>query len=711
MRSLFSGTELRVTNTRTGATESIGERLGLVDEPAWSADGRLLAFYSDRDGLPRLWVWNRISRDLRRVSDAVINPLPFPRIRWSPDGAALAVTVLPRGTPQGGASGASKKISFADPGAVPGAAVKVFTSHERKGPEAAAVISERQGAPVDPVRLDTQYRSDPLGADLALVRLSDGDVRRIGHDQDIFWYNFSPDGQFIAYSLVSGMYVGVAQRVCDYEIASVSTGRSRTLAKQVNADYCSASWSPDSGALSYMSNGPLADGDVHLIELASGTDRNLTPAGHPALASANPWHPYWSADGRTLYAYGAGRLWRASTDSNTLTPLTPDGWNREVTDIVSDASSNSPWSCGRGRTLTMMTRDPSSNQVGFHRIDLRTLQISKLREDARSYGEQRSPPIASANGNTLVYLAEDARHPMDAWATGCTLSAHRRLTTLNPQLAGIRFGLSRLITFLGADGLPRKAVLVLPSDYRPERRYPTILNIYPSTYSQSDKINTFGSGDVSLINSQLLATRGYAVLVPDLPPGWRGSPMRDVAQGVNLAINKIIELGVADPDRLGIVGFSYGGYSTLAVITQTSRFKAAVDYAGDGDLISTYLGFDPIRGRSDGITFVEGAAIGGPLWNHPLGYIENSPIMHLDRVHTPVLIVHGDGDQNVPVMMGDQVFVGLRRLGREVEYRRYIVENHALLGRENRLDYWRAALRWFDTYVKEVNPHSTEARR
>jgi dipeptidyl aminopeptidase/acylaminoacyl peptidase len=85
--------------------------------------------------------------------------------------------------------------------------------------------------------------------------------------------------------------------------------------------------------------------------------------------------------------------------------------------------------------------------------------------------------------------------------------------------------------------------------------------------------------------------------------------------------------------------------------------------------------------------------------------------MHLDRVHTPVLIVHGDGDQNVPVMMGDQVFVGLRRLGREVEYRRYIGENHALLGRENRLDYWRAALRWFDTYVKEVNPHSTEARR
>ena len=93
-------------------------------------------------------------------------------------------------------------------------------------------------------------------------------------------------------------------------------------------------------------------------------------------------------------------------------------------------------------------------------------------------------------------------------------------------------------------------------------------------------------------------------------------------------------------------------------------------------------------------------AIGGTPWEYRSRYIENSPFFYLDRVHTPLLILHGSEDGSVPVFNGGQVFSGLRRLGREVEFRKYIGEGHVLEGRENIIDYWNAVIRWFDGHVK-----------
>jgi dipeptidyl aminopeptidase/acylaminoacyl peptidase len=98
--------------------------------------------------------------------------------------------------------------------------------------------------------------------------------------------------------------------------------------------------------------------------------------------------------------------------------------------------------------------------------------------------------------------------------------------------------------------------------------------------------------------------------------------------------------------------------------------------------------------------------MGGTPWEVKNRYLENSPIFYLDRVQTPLLILHGNRDGAVPIAQAEEVFVGLRRLGREVEYRKYVGEEHAPEGRENLIDYWNAVLRWFDRYVKnaEVNP-------
>ncbi len=200
---------------------------------------------------------------------------------------------------------------------------------------------------------------------------------------------------------------------------------------------------------------------------------------------------------------------------------------------------------------------------------------------------------------------------------------------------------------------------------------------------------------------QLFATRGYAVLLPDAPQHL-GTPMLDLAKTILPGVNRVIELGIADPDRLGVMGHSYGGYSTLSLIVQTTRFKAAVISAGTGDLVASYGEM-----HKDGSTYqvpimeTGQGLMGGTPWQFLDRYIENSPVFHLDRIETPVLIVHGAEDQAVASFRGDEIFVGMRRLGKEAEYAKYEGEDHspAYWSYPNQLDYCARLIQWFDKYL------------
>src|SRR5439155_4768593 len=136
--------------------------------------------------------------------------------------------------------------------------------------------------------------------------------------------------------------------------------------------------------------------------------------------------------------------------------------------------------------------------------------------------------------------------------------------------------------------------------------------------------------------------------------------------------------GVADPDRLGLFGHSYGGYSTLSLLVQTTRFKAAIAADGYGDLIATY-GQMNSDGSAFGVPLAETGQLlmGGTPWQFRERYVENSPVFHLDRVETPLLIVHGANDTVVLPFLADEIFVGLRRLGKEVVYAKYQGEGHS----------------------------------
>jgi dipeptidyl aminopeptidase/acylaminoacyl peptidase len=344
-------------------------------------------------------------------------------------------------------------------------------------------------------------------------------------------------------------------------------------------------------------------------------------------------------------------------------------------------------------------RDDETKRVGFHKIDLTTGQSSMLLEESKSYYD---PPVygraVSDDGQRVVYLAQDTQHGQDLWLADPEFRNLKQITQINPQLERYKMGSARLIEWHSLDGERLRGALLLPAGYQEGKRYPLIVKVYGGS-SLSEDLNLFGFARAPVDNLQLLATRGYAILLPDTKMRV-GTPMADLMKTMLPGVNKVVEMGIADPDRLGLMGHSNGGYCTLSLITQTTRFKAAMMNAGPGNLISVY-GQMRKDGTSYGVALGESFYMGRTLWNDRLGYIENSPVLFLDRVQTPLLIIHGGEDDAVSPFLTGEVFVGLRRLGKEVMYAKYEDEGHwqGAWSYANQVDSVNRMIAWFDEHL------------
>ncbi|MBM3890640.1 MAG: S9 family peptidase [Verrucomicrobia bacterium] len=215
--------------------------------------------------------------------------------------------------------------------------------------------------------------------------------------------------------------------------------------------------------------------------------------------------------------------------------------------------------------------------------------------------------------------------------------------------------------------------------------------------------DTYGSKQSGAGSLQLYATRGYAVLVPDLG-GARSRPAADLAPLTLAAVDAAVAEGVADPARLGLMGHSDGGFAVLALLTQTDRFKAAISRSGYANLTSRQGMLDD-NGAAYGIRAekpVNEAGLTGPLTRQRDTFVAESPIFALDRIKTPLLLTHGTFDSACHSEQAEEVFTGLRELQRPVEYARYDREQHQerFWTHANQLDFLRRTLAWFDAHLQ-----------
>jgi dipeptidyl aminopeptidase/acylaminoacyl peptidase len=190
-----------------------------------------------------------------------------------------------------------------------------------------------------------------------------------------------------------------------------------------------------------------------------------------------------------------------------------------------------------------------------------------------------------------------------------------------------------------------------------------------------------------------------------------GRPGESWAKGVTAAANRLIDLGVADPDRLGVHGTSYGGYATVLLLTETQRFKAAINISGKVNMVSFYTDSPRLGVRNTHAPEKSQDRIGGTLWEYPDRYIEHSAIFRADRITTPLLTISGDQDPNVPASQSREIYYALRRLGREVEWVRYVNGGHRPPNSAaETVDFEGRIVEWYDRYLKpaEAKPISPQ---
>jgi dipeptidyl aminopeptidase/acylaminoacyl peptidase len=396
------------------------------------------------------------------------------------------------------------------------------------------------------------------------------------------------------------------------------------------------SWSPDGKQLAYVQGGPLkliyyAGQKVAVVPAAGGPARVLTPA-----LDRNVLSPAWSADGASI-------LFLLEDDRVTSVASVPSGG-------------------GKIRLLTQGRGFVSDLSVG--------------------------------PGGKVAVLAGTPTMPAEVFAVEG--GALRRLSRQNDNwLAGIRLAPVEEISFKSRDGTPIHGFLVRPIDYQAGTRVPAVLKIHGGPVYQFS--NEFD------LEWQLLAADGFAVVAAN-PRGssgrgekfstaiWADWGNKD-GQDVLAAVDYAVAAGVADPGRLGVGGWSYGGILTNQVIARDRRFKAAISGAGQSNALAGY-------GTDQYVREYE-AELGTP-WANPEAYARVSfPFLHADRIVTPTLFLCGDRDFNVPLLNSEQMYQALRSLGRETELVIYPGEYHEIRKPSYRRDRLQRYRDWYGRYLKK----------
>ncbi len=455
---------------------------------------------------------------------------------------------------------------------------------------------------------------------------------------------WSPDGQWIAFTSNRTSDPDANQNTDIFVVEPKGDQTPRAVTSSTGAD-ASPSWSPDSAWIAYVAGGAVEDlwyGSSH-VALAP----NLVRAAPRALTVAldrNVYSPTFSADGSAVFF------------------LIEDGGNQHLAKI--------PIGGGAVERVVAGEREIEEFALGPK------TEIAVL-ESQWNYPAEISLVVAEAKKGQ----------------TPAPTTLLRRTTTNDEFLRGIALSPLRRYVAKSADGTKIDSFLTVPVVVSTQTKLPTILRIHGGPTAQ------YTTGWE--LEWQMLAAHGYAVVAAN-PRGSTGHG-RDFAraiwadwgnldyQDVMAAVDEAIALGVADPDRLGVGGWSYGGILTDYVITKTNRFKAATSGASETNYFANY--------GTDHYQYEWETELGLPWRNVDL-WLKLSPWFQVEKVTTPTLILCGQEDWNVPLLNSEQLFQALKRLGKTTELIVYPEQSHGIRRPSYQVDRFERYLAWYDRFLK-----------
>ena len=508
-------------------------------------------------------------------------------------------------------------------------------------------------------------------------------------------YTVADDGSRVSYTVDE-------TKKTDYEAAgndgrlltrSIAGGATRTLlASTRNTQVV---WSEDGTRYAYSK-----DGRVYVGNVADSAARQIIGPAEIAKGTATP-PPDTTAAGRAKARAERFTVGRFSPNADAL--LVSNGEGQWVIDLASnardlaiataDSNPTAPriayaaWS-GDGSKIYFTTASRTKWERGVIRYDRAKKTDDLLVKDGRTYSGLRF----SKDGRVAFLNVTEGNRPAELFTANADLSNLHRFVESNPQLAAKQFGPTDLLSYLDADGHAKFAVLHYPVNYEKGRAYPTVFIIYEDFFD-----------DTWDVAANVLAANGYLVVKPsvDFDTGYPGEAW---VKGVTAAANKLIEMGVTDSSKLGVQGTSYGGYATNLLITQTNRFKAAINISGKVDIISFYTDSPRLGVRNITAAERQQDRLGATLWQQPQKYVQHSAVMFADRITTPLMLITGSQDSNVPEINSREMYYALRRLGKEVVWVSYANGGHGggVASAEDFLDMQKRMVEWYDSKLKKA---------
>lgn len=610
-----------------------------------AGEPRVLTRSLKRDDQPR---WSPDSRRLAFISDRDGKAQIY--VISIDGGEAEKITDSPTAVQGFAWSPDSRHLAFISPDPLPEAREK----EKKDGFDQIVVGADYQYARISVVEVGSAQTRKP-------VVITSGNL----HVSELAW---SPDGSVIAFTARS------TPKLADVATTEVYAVAPRAASKQLRvtnndrseSDLC---WSPDGAMISYLATADkypsIGPSRIHLLKTDKLTNQ---------LSEGNSVSELRMDAARVLQPQFDGYITRQA-------------WSRD----------------GRFIYLAVDTR------VGRHvyRLSADGAQLERITKED---GAQTSITL-SEKTDRIAYLKEDATRPADVYTAvidkaGTELNLQpRRLTDLNPQVSQMAIGRAEVVRWKSSkDNRDIEGILIYPVDYREGASVPLVTSIHGGPEGAYVLSFMASHGEFP----HIYAARGYASFYPN----FRGSSnygaefasanVGDLGGGdyedVMSGIDYLIKRGVADPARLAVKGWSYGGYLAGWAIGHTDRFKAAAFGAGLSNAISYYSQAD--------IQFSRETLHQGTPWRNPKNMIERSPVMYLQNAKTPSLIFHGEKDERVPLPQSLETYMGLKKAGVATELVIYPREPHGLREPKHQLDKMRREFEWIEKYVRSAQPEA-----
>ena len=485
----------------------------------------------------------------------------------------------------------------------------------------------------------------------------------------------------------------------DYYTVSLDNGERKQIAQ---ADYGRFHLSPQ-GKYAYWYG--ETDSCWYTIALAEGKRYRLTtPESFPAWDEENdvPNHPYahgaagWTANDQNLLIYDRYDIWKFDpTAATSPINLTVNGRKEKLSYRLEQLDKEARF-IDLGKPQLLKGFNETTKGYGFYNARLSAPAAPKT----LLAGNYMLRSINKAkNTDDVIYTMETFQQYPDIHYSTLAFKKSVQLTHGDKQQEGFIWGTAELVSWISLDGRPLEGVVYKPANFDPNKKYPMMVNFYERN---SETLYNYRMPEPhrSTIDYHLYNSNEYVIFNPDIRyvDGYPGESCYNcLMPGITMMIAK----GYINEKGIGAQGHSWGGYQVAYLATRTNLFSAIESGAPVVNMFSAYGGIRWGSGMARSFQYEHTQSrLGATPWSSPLRYLENSPLFTMDKVQTPILIMHNDADGHVPWYQGIEYFVAMKRLGKPCWLLNYTGEPHWPMHMANRIDFQRRMFQFFNHYLK-----------